>query len=496
MTDTLTTLFTPQAPRTAYREPPHNVEAEQALLGALLANNDAFNRVGDVLAAEHFYEPVHGRIFAAIAKLMDRGLVANPVTLKHAFEHDDGLAEVGGASYLARLAGAAVTIVNVAAYARMIVDLGRRRSLIGIGEDLVNRAFDAEIDDQADGQIEAAEQRLFDLAERGEADRGFAPLSKALAVALSSAEAAYKRERKISGVPCGFDDLDAKLGGLHNSDLVILASRPAMGKTALATNIALNAARQFKHEAAAEGRKPNSVGVFSLEMSAEQIAARILGDIASVSSHKLRTGQIHHEEWPRVVAASQEIDDLPLYIDDTAALSVSAIRTRARRLKRTAGLGLVVIDYLQLVRPSSQRRNDNRVNEVTEITQGLKALAKELNVPVLALSQLSRAPEQREDKRPLLSDLRESGSIEQDADVVMFLFREEYYRERDEPNVDRQPREHADWQEKMKKVHNLAEVILAKQRHGPTGTVHLVFNREFTRFGNYENIDYSANAPF
>ncbi|MBM3491354.1 MAG: replicative DNA helicase [Alphaproteobacteria bacterium] len=496
MTDSLTTLFKPQTPLAAYREAPHNIEAEQALLGALLVNNEACHRIGDTLVPEHFYEPVHGRIFTAIAKLVDRGLVANPVTLKHAFEQDDGLAEVGGASYLARLAGAAVTIVNVAGYARMIVDLGRRRALIRIGEDLVNRAFEAAVDDEAEEQIEAAEQRLFDLAERGEADRGFAPLSKALAAALTSAEIAYKRDGKISGVPTGFLDLDAKLGGLHNSDLVILAARPAMGKTSLATNIALNAARLFKHEAVSEGRRPLSVGVFSLEMSAEQIAGRILADIASVSSHKLRTGQVHHDEWPRIVAGAQEIDDLPLFIDDTAALTISAVRTRARRLKRNADLGLVVIDYLQLLRPSSQRRNDNRVNEVTEITQGLKALAKELDVPVLALSQLSRAPEQRDDKRPLLADLRESGSIEQDADVVMFLFREEYYLERKEPDTERQPKEHAEWQEAMNRVHNLAEVILAKQRHGPTGTVHLMFNREFTRFGNYESGDYSTNAPF
>ena len=466
-----------------FREPPHNMEAEQALLGAILTNNEAANKVNDFLRDEHFLVPVHQRIYAAAMKLIERGQIANPVTLKQYFEMDDSLADVGGAQYLARLAGAATTIINVEHYARSIFDLATRRGLIAIGEDMVNDAFDSDIDVDASEQIETAEQRLFSLAESGQRDRGFVEFKVALAQAIELAETAFRRDSMLTGVSTGLVDLDSKLGGLHNSDLLILAGRPAMGKTALATNIAFNAAKLQK-ERSGEGA---AVAFFSLEMSAEQLATRILAEQAEISSEKIRRGDISGDEFARIVKVSRELSEITLLIDDTPALSISALRTRSRRLKRTHNLGLVVVDYLQLLRPGS-RSPENRVQEISEITQGLKALAKELNIPVLALSQLSRQVEQREDKRPQLSDLRESGSIEQDSDVVMFVFREDYYHERKQPEMDTP--EHAEWQEKAERIHGIAEVIIGKQRHGPTGTVRLMFQRELTRFHNLEASDH------
>lgn len=466
-----------------YRQPPHNMEAEQALLGAILVNNEAANRVSDFLREEHFYVPVHQRIFAAAMKLIERGQIANPVTLKQYFELDDSLADVGGAQYLARLAGAATTIINVTHYAQAIFDLATRRGLIDIGEDMVNDAFDSDIDVEASQQIEAAEQRLFQLAETGQRDRGFVDFGNALAQAIEMAETAFRRDSTLTGVSTGLMDLDSKLGGLHNSDLIILAGRPAMGKSALATNIAFNAAK-LTRENSGDGAV---VALFSLEMSAEQLATRILAEQTEISSEKIRRGDIGGDDFAKVVKIGQQLSEIPLFIDDTPALSISALRTRARRLKRTHGLGMVVVDYLQLLRPGS-RNVDNRVQEISEITQGLKALAKELDVPVLALSQLSRQVEQREDKRPQLADLRESGSIEQDADVVMFIFREDYYHERKEPEPDTP--EHAEWLDKAERIHGIAEVIVGKQRHGPTGTVRLMFQREFTRFRNLETPDH------
>jgi len=476
-----------------YRTPPHNVEAEQALLGALLVNNEAASRVTEFLLPEHFFEPVHERIFDAALKLIERGQIANPVTLKQYFDRDDALADVGGAQYLARLAGAATTIINAEHYGRVIFDLAVRRNLIVIGEDIVNEAFDSDIETQATHQIEAAEQRLFVLAETGERDRGFQDFSTALTRAVEMAEAAFHREGHITGVATRLIDLDSKLGGLHPSDLVILAGRPAMGKTSLATNIAFSAAEAHRREVDEHGQAKTVDGAvvafFSLEMSAEQLATRILAEQAEISSEKIRRGDISGDEFSRLVTASQRLTEIPLYIDDTPALSISALRTRARRLKRTSDVGLIVVDYLQLLRPGS-RNPENRVQEISEITQGLKALAKDLDVPVVALSQLSRQVEQREDKRPQLSDLRESGSIEQDADVVMFVFREEYYHERKEPEMD--TADHAEWLEKMNRIHGVAEVIIGKQRHGPTGTVKLMFEREFTKF---RNLDPAAHLP-
>src|SRR5690348_9319557 len=491
---------------TQYRTPPANLEAEQALLGAILVNNSAYHRVSEFLKPAHFAEGVHGRIFAAIAKLMERGQLANPVTLKNLFDQDGALQEIGGAQYLARLAASVVTIINAEDYGRTIYDLHLRRQLITIGEDVVNEAFRHDLDRQAPQQIETAEKRLFDLAETGQAEGGFRAFSAALGEAIAQAEAAFKRSGRTTGVATGFTDLDKLLGGLHPSDLIVLAGRPSMGKTALATNIGFYAARNYRPSAAPDSHKPAEdgavVGFFSLEMSAEQLATRILAEESSVSSDRIRRGDVSHEDFDRFVNASQQLAALKLFIDDTPALSVAALRTRARRLKRQQGLGLIVVDYLQLLRPSSQTRaQDNRVQEISEITRGLKAIAKELDVPVLALSQLSRAVEQREDKRPMLADLRESGSIEQDAEFVMFIFREEYYLSR-EPT--RRPDEaeskfserYQDWRERLEKVHGLGEIIVAKQRHGPVGTTKLHFDAETTKFDNYMSADHLPSADF
>ena len=511
MTSRVTALREPNP--ALLRTPPYNTEAEQALLGAILINNSAYLRVCEFLQSEHFGNAVHGRIFAAIGKLLGRGQVANPVTLKNLFDQDGALTEIGGAQYLARLAAAAATIINAEDYGRAVHDLFLRRELITVGEDVVNDAFRHNLDDPAQEQIERAERKLFDLAVSGQPESGFRAFGTALTSAILNAEAAFKRNGKTVGVATGFVDLDRKLGGLHSSDLLVLAGRPSMGKTALATNIAFHAAKNYQ-PAPSRGQGapgPNGrhaaedgavVGFFSLEMSAEQLATRILAEESGVSSDRIRRGDVSHEDFDRFVQASQRLASVKLFIDDTPALSVAALRTRARRLMRQQGLGLIVIDYLQLLRPSNQARaQDNPVQEISEITRGLKALAKELDVPVLALSQLSRAVEQREDKRPILADLRESGSIEQDADVVMFIFREEYYLSR-EPT--RRPDEaeskfserYQDWRERLEKVHGLGEVIVAKQRHGPIGTIKLHFAAETTKFDNYTSADHLPSADF
>jgi replicative DNA helicase len=478
------------------RLPPVSIEIEQALLGAIFVNNLAYGRVSDFLEAEHFGNAVHQRIYAAISKVIERGQIASPPILKQQFDQDPSLAELGGGDYLAKLAASAVTVINAEAYGRRVHDLHLRRQLIGLGEDVVNDAFRHDLDDEAVIQIERAEARLFELASTGQAEGGLRPLDSALTSALQMAEAAFQRSGKTVGVGTGFIDVDGKLGGLHPSDLIILAGRPGMGKTALATNIAFNAAKAYVAGVGPDGRKIAEdgavIGFFSLEMSAEQLATRILAEESNVSSDRIRRGDVRREDFDRFVAASQRLATIPLYIDDTPALSISALRTRARRLKRQQGLGIIVVDYLQLMRPSSSSRGpENRVQEISEITRGLKAIAKELDVPVLALSQLSRAVEQREDKRPQLADLRESGSIEQDADVVMFIFREEYYLWRAEP-IQRPDEDgtkfndrHDRWKERCEATQALAEVIIAKQRHGPIGTVRLRFEAETTKFDNY-----------
>ncbi|HVH73905.1 MAG TPA: replicative DNA helicase [Stellaceae bacterium] len=487
------------------RTPPYNPEAEQALLGAILVNNTAYGRVSEFLAPEHFGNAVHGRIYAACGKLIERGQIANPITLKNLFDQDGALAEIGGAQYLARLAGAAVTIINAEDYGRQIHDLHLRRELITVGEDTVNDAFRQDLDDPATTQIERVEKKLFDLATAGQAEGGFQPFRAALTSAIGNAEAAFKRSGKTVGVATGFADLDKKLGGLHPSDLIILGGRPSMGKTSLATNIAFNAAKDYRRGEAPDGRTIAEdgavVGFFSLEMSAEQLATRILAEQSGVSSDRIRRGDVGREDFDKFVEASQRLAALPLFIDDTPALSVGALRTRARRLMRQQGLGLIVVDYLQLLRPSTPVRSlDNRVQEISDITRGLKAVAKELNVPVLALAQLSRAVEQREDKRPMLADLRESGSIEQDADVVMFIYREEYYLSRSQPvhRPDETEEKYNDryerWQKRFNEVYGLGEVIIAKQRHGPIGTIKLAFDAETTKFDSYMGAEHVPAA--
>jgi len=476
------------------RLPPSNTEIEQALLGAIFRNNLAHSRVADFLEPEHFSNAVHARIYAACGKLIERGQLANPVTLKNLFDQDGALAEVGGAAYLTRLAEAAVTIINAEDYGRRIHDLHLRRQLIGIGEDVVNDAFRHDLDDDAPSQIERAEQKLFDLASSGQAEGGLLPFKTALTDAINMAAAAYERDGRTVGVATGFKDLDKKLGGLHPSDLIIAAGRPGMGKTAFATNIAFNAAKAYVETIGPDGRKTAKdgavVGFFSLEMSAEQLATRLLAEESGVPSDRIRRGDVRKDVFDKFLRVSNELERVPLYIDDTPALSVAALRTRARRLKRQQGLGLIVVDYLQLMRPSGgSRGTENRVQEISEITRGLKAIAKELDVPVLALSQLSRAVEQREDKRPQLADLRESGSIEQDADVVMFIFREEYYKGR-EPKIGENENQEKfntrfeEWKDYMEKIHGIAEIIIEKQRHGPTGTIKLQFEAEITKFSN------------
>lgn len=475
-----------------FRTIPHNEEVEQALLGALLVNNKALEKVSEFLRAEHFYNPVHGRIYTAISTFVERGQDASPITLKSYFEKDQDLSHVGGGQYLADLAMHVVSVVNVDDYGRTIYELHLRRALISLGEDTVNEAYDHNIDLTAAQQIEGAEKRLFDLATAGDYKSGPVAFSVALTKAIQQAQLAYAREGLITGITTGLLDIDKKLGGFQKSDLLILAGRPSMGKTALATNMAFRAAQAWLES---NGKEGAGVLFFSLEMSGEQLAARILADLSSVASDKIRRGEVRDTDFTKFVEASQRLASAPLYIDDTAALTIGAIRTRSRRLKRqNPALGLIVIDYLQLIQGSGRAGSEqNRVLEISEITRGLKALAKELDLPVLALSQLSRAVEARDNKRPQLSDLRESGSIEQDADVVMFVYRDEYYLARGEPS--KKPEEsdekfnqrYQDWQRTLADAHNIAECIIAKQRHGPIGTVKLSFDGEFTRFGNLAN---------
>ncbi|MBS1104239.1 replicative DNA helicase [Gluconobacter sp. Dm-62] len=477
------------------RSPPSSAAAEQALLGAILTNNKAYERVSDFLEPAHFSDPLNGRIYEAIARRIERGQLADPVTMRAEFEHTGVLDAAGGPAYLAKLLTAMVGIVNAGDYGRVIHDAWVRRQLIDIGETVVNNAFGARPDLDGSDQIAASEEALFKLAtERGQ-EGGFVSFTNALTEAVKVATKAYQRTGDVVGLTSGLRDFDKRTGGLHPSDLIILAGRPAMGKTALATKIAFSAARSILRDAEDSGEKPKgSVAIFSLEMSSEQLATRILSGEAEVSGEKIRRGDIGQKEFDRFVRVARELQRLPLYIDDTPAISLSAMRTRCRRLARTQGLSLVVVDYLQLMRPAIGTKPDSRVLEISMITQGLKAIAKELSVPVIALSQLSRQVESREDKRPMLSDLRESGSIEQDADAVMFVYRDEYYLQQ------RQPKDSAydsndkfqvateEWQRKMALVHNKAELILEKQRHGPTGMIQLYFEGEYTRFGDLDVI--------
>jgi replicative DNA helicase len=486
LTDSNVLKLAPEPGTPAYRTAPHNIEAEQSVLGAILVNNDAFYRVSDFLEPKHFFEPIHQTIFETASSLIRAGKIATPVTLKTFLPAETDIGGMTVGQYLARLAAEATTIINAHDYGRTIYDLSLRRDLIGVGTDMVNVAFDAPVDFAPRAQIEDAERRLYELAESGRYDGGFQKFAQALTVAVDMAAKAFQRDGKLSGIATGLRDLDVKMGGLQPSDLVIVAGRPGMGKTALATNIAYNVAKAHRAEVQADGTMKSInggiVGFFSCEMSAEQLATRILAEQTGIASSTIRRGGITETDFEKIRDYSIELQSLPLYVDETGGLSISQLTARARRLKRQKGLDLLVVDYIQLLQGSGKRGNDNRVQEVTEITTSLKALAKELNVPIIALSQLSRQVESRDDKRPQLSDLRESGSIEQDADVVMFVFREEYYLANKEPRAGTP--EYEKWQLDMSLVHGKAEVIIGKQRHGPTGTVELQFEASLTRFGD------------
>jgi replicative DNA helicase len=473
--------------------PPQDLRAEQALLGAILFDNDAFNRIGDKLRPHHFYDPVHGRIYAACAEMIGKGKLADGVTLRERFQRESGLQEIGGASYLLTLLENAARMTSHARdYAEIIYDLAVRRELIRVGNEITGLALEPPKDLDAQGQIEAAEAKLFRLAEQGTTSRGFNAFSQALEASIESAAAAIDSGGGVSGLPTGLIDLDRKLGGLHKSDLIILAGRPGMGKTSLATNIAFNVAKarldaRRRNPNPEEGEKLDGgiVAFFSLEMSAEQLATRLLSDAAGIEAYRIRTGDIRKDEYQKLVDTSQELHALPLHIDETGGISIEHLMARARRLQRTHGLDLLIIDYLQLV-TASARKSEGRVQEVSEITQNLKALAKELRVPVIALSQLSRQVEARDNKRPQLSDLRESGSIEQDADIVLFVYREHYYEMMSKPDIEKDPEAHREWVLRTGRIEREAEVIVSKQRHGATGEVKLSFDGKFTRFGNLD----------
>jgi replicative DNA helicase len=467
----------------AYRHVPYDIDVEQALLGAILADNHALERATAILKPDRFYDPLHARIFETMVQMIERGgVVATPLTLHATMKSDPGVIELGGQSYFDSLRAAAPAIPNIRDYANIIADLAVRRSLIRIGEDIVNTAYEAPTEKTSRQQIEEAEKALYAVAETGKYGEGALDFHEALRRAVESAEKAHARGGRISGVTSGFSDIDGLLGGLQPSDLLILAGRPGMGKTALGTNMAFHAARTYVQDMEAEAEFPRGAPVlfFSLEMAAQQLSARILAEQTEIEMWKIRNGRFSESEWEKFVLTMQDLSTLPLFIDDTGGISIAQIAARARRLKREKQIGLIIIDYLQLVEPS--RRQDNRVQEITEVTKGLKALAKELNLPILALSQLSRGVDSRDDKRPVLSDLRESGSIEQDADVVMFVYREEYYLKTREP--DPSTADHAKWLEKCERAHRRAEVLVEKHRHGATNKIDLYFDDRFTRFSN------------
>ncbi|MCH8685674.1 replicative DNA helicase [Pedomonas mirosovicensis] len=472
---------------------PHNLEAEQALLGAMLIDNRLVEDVQIKLRPEHFFEELHGRIYAAILRTVDRNLVANPVTLKPLFEKDEAMAELGGPAYLATLAANTAALFGARDFAQQIYDFAVLRELIRVGRAMVEQAIDMSRDLDPQGQIQEAEVALYKVAEQGEISGGMKEFRDATRIAVEIAEKAYKSGGHLSGITTGLTSLNEKMGGLHHSDLIILAGRPGMGKTALATNIAFAAAQRARLDVSQgiplDKSSGAAVAFFSLEMSADQLATRILAEESGISGELLRMGKINEQQFLRLARAAQELEDLPLYIDDTPGLTIAALRTRARRMKRQKGIGLIVVDYLQLLQGSAKAGGDgNRVQELSEITRGLKTLAKELNVPVIALSQLSRQVENREDKRPQLSDLRESGSIEQDADIVLFVYRDEYY------HAQKKPEEGTDkfiqWMEKGERIRGRAEVIVAKQRHGATGIVNVHFHKETTKFADLAEEDH------
>ncbi len=456
----------------SFKELPNNVEAEQAVIGSILLNNEIFDEINTIISNTNFYDPLHQKIFSAIENLIFKGLLANPITLKNYFEDEKD--EINVPEYLVKITKFSTSVRQTIEYSKIIYDMFVRRELIKISEQTIDSAKMNDLDVNGQKIIEESEKLLFDLAEKGSFNSSLVKFESALKQTIEMASAAYKNDAGIVGVPTGLRDLDDKLGGLHESDLIIIAGRPSMGKTSLATNIAFNAAKNLQDS----GRK-SSIAFFSLEMSSEQLSTRILSEQARIGSNDIRRGRISDEQFDKFLETSKDISELPLYIDETPAISIAAMSNRARRIKRLFGLDLVVVDYIQLMKGSSNN-NDGRVQEISQITQGLKAIAKELSIPVVALSQLSRQVEQRDDHKPQLSDLRESGSIEQDADVVMFVYREGYYLQRKEPRE--ATVEHAEWQAKMNEVAHLAEIIIGKQRHGPIGKVTLEFEERFTKF--------------
>ncbi|HEX8443288.1 MAG TPA: replicative DNA helicase [Allosphingosinicella sp.] len=479
---------------------PQNADAEAALLGALMIDNRLAEDIQMKLRPDHFFEPLHARIYEAILKLIDRNMIASPVTLRPMFEADEEMKELGGPVYLAKLTGSGATVIGARDFADQVYDLALLRALIGVGREMVEEALDTSQDVDPKAQIESAESALYRVAEEGGGEGSVRTFAQATRMAVQMAEKALNTGGGLSGVTTGLEGINAKTGGLHHSDLLILAGRPGMGKTALATNIAFNAAqrlrRDMEDDITAEKSAGAAVAFFSLEMSADQLATRILSEQSGISSENLRMGKISQQDFRNLARAAAELESLPLYIDDTPGLTIAALRTRARRLKRQRQIGFIVVDYLQLLQGSGKAGDGNRVQEISEISRGLKTLAKELNVPVLALSQLSRAVEQREDKRPQLSDLRESGSIEQDADIVMFVYRDEYYVASREP---KRPMEgddakvwddHAKWMLDMERASGMSELIVAKQRHGATGKVKLRFEAKITRFSDYIEDSY------
>tara|TARA_Y100000590_G_scaffold444587_1_gene575534 strand:- start:422 stop:1852 length:1431 start_codon:yes stop_codon:yes gene_type:complete len=462
------------------KQMPCNIEAEQAVIGSILVSNDIYDEILPIVNAQKFFDPIHVKIFETIENLINKGLLANPITLKNYFENNEGLKELGGQEYLIKITKFSTSVKQAIDYANIVHEMHVRRELIKISESVLDQASRAtEITTSGEEMIQNAEKSLFDLAERGHFNQSFMKFENALKQTIDMARSAYQNEEGIVGVPTGLVDLDSRLGGMHKQDLIIIAGRPSMGKTALATNIAFHAAKNIEKK----GTK-STVAFFSLEMSSEQLSTRILSEQSRIRSNDIRRGKVSEKEFEKFIETSKNIFELPLYIDETPAITIAAISNRSRRIKRLFGLELIVVDYIQLMRSSSNKEY-NRVQEISEITQGLKALAKELDVPVLALSQLSRAVEQRDDKKPQLADLRESGSIEQDADVVMFVFREAYYIERKEPTPG--SIEHAEWRQKMDEISSLAEIIISKQRHGPTGNVKVEFEAMYTKFKNLEN---------
>ena len=457
-------------------ELPNNIEAEQSVIGSILLTNEIFDEINMLVSSSNFYDPMHQKIFAAIEKLIYAGMLANPITLKNYFEKEKD--EINIPEYLVKITKFSTSSRQAIEYSKLIYDLFVKRKLINISENIIDEAKLNDLDNDGQKIIENFEKSLFDLAEKGSFSSSLVKFDEAMRQTIEMASNAYKNEEGIVGVPTGLTDLDDRLGGLHKSDLVIIAGRPSMGKTALATNIAFYAAKKIQ-----EDEKKSSIAFFSLEMSSEQLSTRILAEQSRIKSNDIRRGRVSEEQFDKFIEASKDISELPLYIDETPAISIAALSNRARRIKRLYGLDMVVVDYIQLMKASNFK--DGRVQEISEITQGLKALAKELSVPVLALSQLSRAVEQRDLKKPQLADLRESGSIEQDADVVMFVYREAYYLEKQEPRP--ATVEHAEWQAKMNEVSNLAEIIIGKQRHGPTGNIMLEFEAMFTKFKDIQN---------